>query len=227
MENIWRRLKYYGIGFGLGLIFVFFFFQNRGCSWLPSNRVKNAILDRVIVVSDAVQLQLDKQKITDEDIEQVLNDGDVVFDQSDKDGDSKVYAIDKNGKTYYFTLPYESFISEVRLEKTTSKNNLFETIGSGRMIHFPADSNLVFPDSTKLVTCQQDYLKLIEPKKILKAFKSSGRVDFEQSSLALRPKPEHYLSFVHNGDTIGATVIWYKNKLNITSFHFEGDTLCK
>lgn len=227
MENIWRRLRYYGIGFGLGLVFVFFFFQNRGCSWLPSNRVKNAILDRVLVISDDTQVKLDKKKITDDAIIQVLNDGEVNFKQSDKDGDSKVYALEKDGVTYFFTLPFESFISEVRMERTTTSENLFSTKGEGRLLHFPADENLVFPDSTQIVTCQQELLKLSDPRKILKSLKSGGKIDFSQSRLALKPKPEHYLKFNYNNKLVGATVIWYKNKLNISSFHFEGDTLCK
>jgi hypothetical protein len=61
MESLWRRLKYYGIGFGIGLVFVIFFFQNRGCSWLPSNRVKNSILDRLVVASDET-LEILKKK---------------------------------------------------------------------------------------------------------------------------------------------------------------------
>ena len=49
MKSIWKRFQYYGIGLTIGLLFTFIFFQNRGCSWLPENRVKNAILDNVIV----------------------------------------------------------------------------------------------------------------------------------------------------------------------------------
>ena len=44
-----RRLVYYLIGFGIGLIMVIFFFQNRGCSWLPENKVKETILRKIII----------------------------------------------------------------------------------------------------------------------------------------------------------------------------------
>ena len=52
MTTFWKRLRYYGIGFGIGCIFVFFFFQNRACTWLPDNRIKNSILDRTIVIQE-------------------------------------------------------------------------------------------------------------------------------------------------------------------------------
>ena len=80
-----RRLKYYGFGFGLGLIFVFFFFQNRGCAWLPGNRVKNSILDRLVVVSDRTAADLKDQGISNAFILELLNDGDVLFDQRKKE----------------------------------------------------------------------------------------------------------------------------------------------
>ena len=59
MDNFFRRLKYYGIGFGVGLVFVVFLFQQKGCSWTPGNRVKSAILERIIFVDslDAAYLK--------------------------------------------------------------------------------------------------------------------------------------------------------------------------
>ena len=112
MESFVRRLKYYGIGFGLGLVFVFFFFKNRGCTWTPSNRVKNAILSRMIVVSDETKAKMEQKGIREKDLIQVLNDGDIDFEASDKSRKNKKYLIEKDGVKYVFTLPYESCISE-------------------------------------------------------------------------------------------------------------------
>ena len=147
MESIWRRLRYYGIGFGLGTIFVIFFFQNRGCSWLPSNRVKNSILDRLIVVSDETAAILSKKGITADDVVQVLNDGDVVFDKSNKEKYSKIYAINNEGENFFFTLPYESFISEVFIVDEL-KDAIPSSDGIGSIIRYPDDDNMVFPDSS-------------------------------------------------------------------------------
>ena len=231
MESIFKRLKYYGIGFGIGLIFVIFFFQNRGCSWLPDNRVKNSILDRVLVLPDSEKALLEQYKITKKDLCLVLNDGKVLFNESQTKGNPKVYVVEKeiegNGKMkFYFTLASESFISEIHFSAKNSKNSKNSTKGQGDLISFPLDDNLVFPDSSKLVTCQQDFLKLVNPKDILKSLKKIGQIDFSKSNLLAKPKPEHYLTFKDKkGDKIGCNVIWYKNKLNITRFDipFEND----
>ncbi|HRP53737.1 MAG TPA: hypothetical protein PLI97_09545, partial [Fluviicola sp.] len=89
MKDIWRRLRYYGVGFGIGLIFVFFFFQNRGCSWLPENRVKNSMMGKILVVSPETQKKL---HMSDEQVVSFLNDGAISFRSSKKQGDPKVYS---------------------------------------------------------------------------------------------------------------------------------------
>ena len=226
MNTIWRRLKYYGIGFGLGLIFLIFFFQNRGCTWLPSNRVKNTILDRVIVVSEKTKQDMEGLDLSSEDIIQVLNDGDVQFKKSDKNSDDKVYLIEKEGRSYLFTLPKESYIAELFIGKDafnvkTSKD------GRGKIIHLPNDQNMVYPDSTQYVTCQQEELGLADPKAIYKLIKETGEIDFGKTNLSVKPKPEYYMYFVKEGDTIGFEAIWFKNKINITAFDLPFENPCK
>lgn len=225
MTNFWRRLKYYGFGFLLGMIFLVFFFQNRGCSWLPSNRVKNAVLDRLIVVSETTATELKKKGISYDELVQVLNDGEVEFGKSNKEGDDKVYLIEKDGINYMFSLPYESFISEVFIG-TDVKGLQTSTEGLGEIIHYPNDDNMVYPDSTELVTCQQQKLGLIAPKEILKLIKKTGKIDFEKSDLTKRPKPEQYIWFEDkDGKKIGINTIWYKNKINITRFDDENGVI--
>ena len=221
-----KRLKYYGIGFGLGIIFVAFFFQNRGCSWMPSNRVKNAVLDRLIVVSDATESVLIEKGLDYDDIIQVLNDGSVDFGKSQKEGESKIYLMEKGGVFYAFTLPYESFLSEVFVTNDLSKiENSNE--GYGEIIHFPSDENLVYPDSSNVVSCQQETLSLINPKDILALIKESGKIDFSKTNFEQRPKAEHFIEFKQGDQVIGAKVIWYKNKLNITDLSSENTKDCK
>ena len=225
MESWIKRLKFYGIGFGLGLIFVAFFFQNRGCSWTPSNRVKNAVLDRLIVVSDETETIMEAKGLKTDDIVQVLNDGDVDFGKSLKEGDSKIYIMEKDGVSYAFTLPHESFVSEVFVTDKYSKASN-STSGYGDIIHYPNDENMVFPDSSKVVTCQQEVLGLINPKDIFSLIKTSGRIDFSKTNFDQRPKAEHYIVFKQEDDIVGCKVIWYKNKLNITSFESEKTAGC-
>jgi hypothetical protein len=233
MDSFFSRLKYYGIGFGIGLIFVIFFFQNRGCSWLPDNRVKNSILDRVLVLPESEAQQLKKFGLTKKDLTLVLNDGEVLFDESKKEGDPKVYVVEKeipsHGKMkFFFSLAKESFISEIHFSKKNALKIKNTTDGFGELIYFPNDDNLVFPDSSKNVTCQQDALGLINPKDILKYLKKSGKIDYSKSHLQATPKPEHFLVFTdEKGREIGANVIWYKNKLNITNFVIPFKNSCE
>jgi hypothetical protein len=228
MKTFFERLKIYAIGFGLGMVFVFFFFQNRGCSWLPDNRVKNSILDRVIVVQSEVELQLKNKGINQSEIIALLNDGDVDFSQSKKEGLSKIYLVSKDNVKLFFTLPNESFISEVRLANVAVKSIKNSTKGTGRFIHFPKDDELVFADTTRLVTCQQQAFGMIENRKILKRLKINGMIDFEKSDLNVKPKALQYLFFNdQKGRKIGASAVWYKNKISIDNFDLPFETDCQ
>ena len=230
-SNLLRRLKFYGIGFGIGCIFVFFFFQNRGCSWLPGNRVKNSILDRVIVASDLEWEFMTSQGVSKDEIIAILNDGDVDFNNSKKEGETQVYIIEKEFEKIgftrlYFTLPKESFIAEVKMGAKTAKEIENSTTGYGRFIHFPKDEFLIFPDTSKRVTCQQELLKLVNPKDILKKVKASGFIDFSKTDFTIRPKAEHYINFVVGKDTIGTKSIWYQNKINLSQFILPYNSDC-
>jgi hypothetical protein len=228
MKTFFDRLKIYAIGFGIGMVFVFFFFQNRGCSWLPDNRVKNSILDRVIVVQSEVEGQLKQKGISQKEIIALLNDGDVDFSKSKKDGQFKIYLVSKDDVKLYFTLPNESFISEVRLANVAVKSVKNSTKGTGKLIHFPKDNELVFADTTKLVSCQQQSFGMIENRKILKSLKANGIIDFEKSDFNVKPKALQYLFFNDKkGRKIGATAVWYKNKISIDHFDLPFETDCQ
>jgi hypothetical protein len=164
--------------------------------------------------------------LSSEDIIQVLNDGDVEFKKSDKNSDDKVYLIEKEGRSYLFTLPKESYIAELFIGKDAFNVKTSE-VGRGKIIHLPNDENMVYPDSTQYVTCQQEELGLADPKAIYKLIKETGEIDFGKTNLSVKPKPEHYMYFVKEGDTIGFEAIWYKNKINITSFDLPFENPCK
>lgn len=224
MESFVRRLKYYGIGFLIGLVFVTIFFQNRGCSWLPANRVRNAFMDRLIVIPEDQQKTLSKEKISNADILTALTSGDVYFSESIKDKPTKVYKIGiepegKGEKILYFTLPRESFICEVHVNESNAKQVRNTTEGKGRIIHFPKDKDLVFVDTNARTKCQQSALGFKKAEKILERLKRTGTIDFEKSNLLAQPKAEHYIQFKTNkGELIGVKAIWYKSKITISQF---------
>ncbi len=223
-------MKYYGIGFGIGIIVVTFLLPNR-CSWTPSNRIKTSILSRIVTVNDVEWKLMQSKGLTQKDIISVLNDGDVDFGISKKDGDSKVYVITKDfGKKgdykFYFTLPSESFISEVKIGEMDAKKVTNTTTGYGKFLFIPKDEYLVYPDSTKKVTCQMDILQIKDVKQLLKDIEKSGRINFEKSNFGAKPKAEHYIEYAQGQDTVAFHAVWYKNKLFISNFFSEKVDAC-
>lgn len=183
-------------------------------------------MSRMIVVSDDTQAKMKAKGISEEDVVLVLDDGDINFDASNKSRDNKKYLIEKNGVKYVFTLPYESCISEVFIANDVKKVQP-TTSGKGKFIHFPNDKNLVYTDSTEFLACQQEQLGVMGDVQIWKKIKKNGVLDFAKTELKTDAKPEHYIEFVWDKDTIGTKIIWYKEKLNITSFHSPSLTPCK
>ena len=224
MESFWRRLKYYGIGFLGGLVFVFVFFQNRGCSWLPENRVKNSLLDRVIVISEEQQENLNREGLSLKDVKAALNDGDVQFSESKKKGKLKVYKISHSAKAkqidYFFTMPEESFISEVHLGVQNASVVEKTRKGKGTIVHLPNDKNLVYIDSTDFLMCQKSKLNIKNAKTVLTGLRLNGEVDFQQTNFNNKPKATHMLSFYSDDlkRRISFEAVWYKNKIDITRF---------
>ncbi|MBU2019474.1 MAG: hypothetical protein KJ941_07505 [Bacteroidetes bacterium] len=222
MTSFTKRLKYYGIGFGIGLIFVVFFFKNRGCTWLPDNRVKNAILERLIVIPENQEAAFARLEMTEKDILKFLNEGDVAFSESDKSGINKRYKIDLDETSLYFTLPEESFISAVYLKK---ENRSSELKGRAKVLRFPNEKHLIYVDSTENMSCFIEQKKWQKEGKIQSLMKKSTWIDFDSSNFVKIAKPLHRLVFMdENNEPISLDAIWYKNKINITKFS-GADTL--
>jgi hypothetical protein len=219
MDKFINRLKYYGVGFGIGLVFIFIFFQNRGCSWLPKNRVKNAILERVITLSESEKNVFTNKKIKNSDIIELLNTGEIDFEKSLTEGKTKIYYISNDNVKAYFTLPEENFISEVKYANKKVTKILNSSKGFGELIHFPIDDDLVFVDSSNVLNKKQEELGYISQRLILKDLKANGRIDYEKTYYFKKPKPIAYLVYKNaKGKKIGSNAIWYKNKINIKSF---------
>ena len=224
MKNFLRRLKYYGIGFGLGLIFVIFFFDNRGCSWMPSSRVKNTILGRILVVSEKDKAAYDQLHLTDKEVIEFLNDGDVHIGSSHVHGNPKVYEITKDirGKEIklWFTLPADAFISEVVIPKGSIESVKNTKTGLGRMIRFPLVDNIVFlKDDDKAFNEEKKKLKLNDPKKVMKYLKKTGYVDFEHSDLSAKPYPIQKILFTTPTNvTVHASSYWFEEHVTIEGF---------
>ena len=91
MNTFLRRLKYFSFGFIPSLIIVIFFFGARGCSWLPANRVKGSVIDRVLVVSEKNQKSIEKLGLNQQNLAEFISDAKVNFDKSSTHSNPKIY----------------------------------------------------------------------------------------------------------------------------------------
>ncbi|MFM7662004.1 MAG: hypothetical protein ACKO6A_05010 [Bacteroidota bacterium] len=99
-HTFFRRLFYYLIGVGIGLIFVFFIFKNKGCSWLPQNKVKETITHKIILNGS--------KKISATNIKKILEKSTVNFDKSNKKTPFKTYFFESTGTKDGFCVSFFS-----------------------------------------------------------------------------------------------------------------------
>lgn len=224
MDSILKRLKYYGIGFGMGLIFVIFFFQNRGCSWTPTNRIKTSILERVIVIPDTEKGFTSNDKKLEEELKNYIENGEIDFGNSKKKEPNKYYKVDLKGKeSLYFSLPYDSFISAVY--KSKPKHDTWK--GSARLLLFPESQDLIFLDTTDLLSCQLYGLGFKNERHLQEQLIKNSTIDFNQSINKDVVKPEHHLQLISpKGKKMSLKAVWYKSKINVTAFSFTDSLNC-
>lgn len=110
MDKFKNRIKYYLVGFLMGIIAITFFFGQRGCAWLPGNRVKTTITEQKIVVGDSIQALLNCLADDSQPIFDLLNtDGDVNFGESETEGHPQRYRIENgNGLVVDFKI-YDNY----------------------------------------------------------------------------------------------------------------------
>ncbi len=234
MKSIWKRFQYYGIGFLIGMIFVGFFFQNRGCAWMPSNRVKNTFLDKVIVLPDSEKEKFERQRISTDEIIGFLNDGDVVFRESVKQPAvfPKAYVLERKlrGKKHrvQFSLYEDSYITPVHYLEEGEEAQVYESLkGEGSFIRLPRDSALVFIENSNYVRCKAQGLKDRSQEAIVTALKNSGRIHFDRSNLML-PKAEHRIYFEQvPQDTVEAKTIWFESRITFKDFYWKEPLDCE
>ena len=223
------------IGFSIGTVFVIFFFQNRGCAWLPGNRVKNTFLDKVIVLPESEKERFNELGLNDTDIIMFLNEGAVNFSESIKQQAvyPKAYVIERETDQQLvrlqFTLYEDSYIAPVHvLDEQEKAVSYPELSGSGRFIRIPRDSALVFIDTkAPKLLCKSKGLGDFSQKQIAQSMRETGEIDFTKSDLML-PKAEHYIKFTMN-DTLHyeAKTIFFESRINFKDFYWNEELECE
>jgi hypothetical protein len=231
MRGIWKRLRYYLIGFLIGIVFVSVLFKDRGCSWTPANRVKNSIQDRIIVFPENQISSLNELGLNKDNIYKFLVMGDVDFSNSLKDTYPKVYIIEENDsidKRLQFSLYEDSYITIVHALKKEEIPKRYEQLdGWGEMVRLPKDSAFVFIDKSNYSQCKARGLASKESQNIINAMKTTGRVDFSKSDLMLT-KAVQQIQFIQN-DTleVNAKTIWFESRITFKDFEWDYKLPCE
>jgi hypothetical protein len=234
MKNLLKRFKLYAVGFLIGLLFVVFFFQNRGCSWLPSNRVMNTLLDKVLVLPDSELEKIMNNNLNHSDLISFLKDGDINFRVSLKDQSifPKAYVFEKEINNQLqriqFSIYEDSYISVIHfLGQEDEPQRFQELTGYGSFIRIPRDTALVFLDKSSYTQCKASGLKINDKDKVAQLLKNSGRIDFSKSNLML-PKAEHHIRYQEDDSTtVSAKTIWFESRITFKDFYWEETLPCE
>ncbi len=225
MESFWRRLRYYGLGFGLGLILTFGIFNTRGCSWMPENRVKEAMNKRVWIVDmQKVNSFYKDHKLNDAKFYRLMQDADISFTKSIRSGRHKVYDITftdgkKKEAHCLARMTDESFVVEfipgVKNIKEYRKMNSPSFRAS--IIYTPDQKHLVYAEDNPAI---KEHLRALGIRNDFQLQKEllSGFFCYQKSRLKEQPRPIHVIEFRPTHDkkvAVEATCIWYKDKIKV------------
>ncbi len=229
MTNLYRRLLYYGVGFGIGLVCVFFFFNNRGCSWLPENRVKEMVTNRLVYIADSNLTILENLKIKEDELSAFLLNADVLFSKSEKTRNPQIYHLegptDSNDKfVCQIVLHKDALICELVPNQFSAKNTKPTTKGLAKPIHFPPKENLFYSDSSAHTICQRKALGIEEDSTLRALFHKNGRINISKTDLTKKPKPSYAMVFrTDQGKEVTIFATYFKEKARIYKFAFDDD----
>lgn len=200
MKGLINRFAYYLSGVGIGLIGVYIVFGNRGCSWLPENRVKNSIAEREIRAGDSIRRLMECKEIDRKDVYRFLKeDGTVRFSKSKPKGEPKEYRIEgeKDGRALAMRYALYDSVAEIiaveddRHNCTTSMGNFHKTV-----IELPDDEVIAIIESHELrilakAMCAMSCYDLAESE--VRRFHASARVDLQRSNSRSQPHPIYWM----------------------------------
>lgn len=220
MDNFFRRLKYYGIGFGIGLIFVVLLFQQKGCTWTPGNRVKSAILERIIFIDSLDARYLKTNNISPKTLRKFIEQGTVSFLKSKRNGSEKLYHFHGNlgtNKSKDCLIAYREKSVVVDIDFEHSDINKYKPL-FGFAKPFLYKKKNWFSGKWELYDLK-GMVASAAPEKFTALFLKNGLLDCNKSTLANR-KPIAYISIknqqkdTHQQEYILKT-IWYQEKIEI------------
>ena len=210
---------YYGVGLLIGLLFVIFFFGNRGCSWLPENRIKSSIFSQVLVIDTTAMVE----KFTDSMYIVTIVEADINLGLSLRQGEPKAYYFankKKGNKARFFQVTFETD-GVVGIVKTIPEDQKAK-IQTGNywypIIHVPGDSNFIsFHED---VQAKIDFFKL-NRQQIHNALKSTGIAETQHFDFDAEQRKIHRMTFQHLGITYKILVRYFQNSLQLMDIDDE------
>jgi len=112
--TVFQRFKRFLFGVAIGVILTGVFFKERAnvfTSWLPENVVLNKIKESQVDLSDKASCQRDFYKIVNGDIEELLENGDVVFSESQVKVKPYVYTIYSEDDRFKYQIEMQKDLS--------------------------------------------------------------------------------------------------------------------
>ncbi|RFC53828.1 hypothetical protein [Brumimicrobium aurantiacum] len=231
MKGIWKRLRYYLIGFLIGTIFVSILFGDRGCSWTPTNRVKNSIQDKIIVFPEDEIPTINAMGLNQTNIYRFLVNADVDFSNSLKDSYPKVYIVENHdsiAQRLQFSLYEDSYLTVVHTLKEEEKPQRYEQLeGWGEMVRLPKDSALVFIDKSNYTQCKARRLATTDQQEIIQQMKHTGRVNFSESDLMLTKAVQQIQFYQNDTLEVNAKTIWFESRITFKDFDWKEKLECE
>jgi hypothetical protein len=220
MDNFFRRLKYYGIGFGIGLIFVVLLFQQKGCSWTPGNRVKSAILERIIFIDSLDEIYIKAHNIAPKTLRKFIENGTVSFLKSKRNGQEKLYhfqGVLGSDKSFNCLVGYREKSVVVDLDFEHSDIKQYQPL-IGYAKPFLYKKKNWFSGKWNLYELK-GMVPSSAPEKFTELFLKNGRLDCSKSIFDGH-KPTSYLIFTnqfakHHKQEYRLRTIWYQEKIEI------------
>lgn len=202
-----KRLRYYIIGFGIGIVMSVILFGQRGCDWTPANRVLKQIATSQILISDSVKCVMAANNIKEDDIFQMLNNGDVLFSESNTQSSPKDYVIQHPDKEFklLFVVRNDS-VSVVSGVPDGKKGDCDAADANAHILKMPEETvkrvlrhNL----AKNQLSAADSILTQLEKNKIGEGevynMIGDGSIDFEKSTPLSKPHPiyvVHYQKYV-------------------------------
>ena len=123
--NKWRRIRLYLLGFLIGCVMVYFLLL-RGVNrdyWTPNNRVKEQVKKSTFKYSEHAKCMLQCKGISEDEVQEILKNGDVNFTESDTHGvPVPTYAIEGTSHNKKLRVLVTVFEHDSTAEITTAIN---------------------------------------------------------------------------------------------------------